>query len=263
MSGIHLESTQQFKTQWRSAYLAVILLQDLYRLPLGLQMRFWLLWLTMQGKYVHTKGGKYTAHIMAPQLQTYTTSNNDHTHNWSPILSLYPYFYSAELPMFHPEPPARHSPIPCCTVRPLPTHRGGGELLALLLQTSRDLKDQWRGIPSDSTFISPQWWVRAQQRCCTRGVRGALQTSQEKETLVSCRSCQVRTAPLDTLCHFTWSDISDLNSQIFCYALGQQRIRSHMLMLILQLQYWKTWALRLGTSSFLILSELDLLIFWQ
>lgn len=78
-------------------------------------------------------------------------------------------------------------------------------------QTSRHLKDQWRGIPNDSIFISPQWCVREQQRCCTRGARGVLQTSQEKETLVSRRrSCQVRTAPLDTLCHFTRSDISDL-----------------------------------------------------
>lgn len=104
------------------------------------------------------------------------------------------------------------------TVWLLAMHRGGGVLCALLLQTNNGhRKDQGREIPNDSIFISPQQRVRAQQRRCTCGASGALQTSQDKQTLSSCRgSGQVRTGPLNTLCRCTWLRMSDFNCQIFC-----------------------------------------------
>lgn len=40
MSEMHPDTEQKLRTLWQSAYYAVILLQDLYELPLGLQMRF-------------------------------------------------------------------------------------------------------------------------------------------------------------------------------------------------------------------------------
>lgn len=174
--------------QWQSAHYAVILLQNLHRLPLGLQMRFWLLWLTMQGKQVHTNRGKYTAHTVATRQQMHTISNNNHTICYcschcshTSVQQNYPCSSQSHLPCTAPFRVIQHDHSPCTEVEWCST-------CCFSKTNNRDRKDQWREIPNDSTFISPQQRVRAQQRCCTCGVRGILQTSQE-ETLLSCRSC--------------------------------------------------------------------------
>lgn len=109
--------------QWQSAHYAVILLQNLHRLPLGLQMRFWLLWLTMQGKQVHTNHGKYTAHTVATRQQMHTISNNNHTICYcschcthTSVQQNYPCSSQSHLPCTAPFRVIQHDHSPCTEV---------------------------------------------------------------------------------------------------------------------------------------------------